>query len=305
MEFADIIMKYEIMCVNMINFIYLSKGLNFIKKAAFFCFLISGFFAQGETKEQVHSEDFLSKYDNLPAEIETANLRLKTGFSVYFFSDSQFLKRPLLKIPLLLELKGPLGIKNINTKWLISTEVGLMRIPYSAQVCEPHPFDTPFFRNARKRHQKIQEEIEDRFDTPFFRNARKRQQEIEEEFEKIEDRFDSPFFRDHTKEVSERFKEKNYSPTCEESWKAKYPLYFLIQPGLMHNFGSFALLLRGGGFIRFDEPKKIGAVADLSITFHDFWDIGIKALYYDDFYIGINATIGFSLKKWSIKNPYK
>ena len=278
MDVADIIMKYEIMCVNMINFIYLSKGLNFIKKAAFFCFLISGFFALGETKEQVHSEDFLSKYDNLPAEIETANLRLKTGFSVYFFSDSHFLKRPLLKIPLLLELKGPLGIENINTKWFISTEVGLMRIPYSAQVCEPHPFDTPFFRNARKRHQKIQEEIEDRFDTPFFRND--------------------------TKEESKRL-QKEYSPTCEESWKAKYPLYFLIQPGLMHNFGSFALLLRGGGFIRFDEPKKIGAVADLSITFHDFWDIGIKALYYDDFYIGINATIGFSLKKWSIKNPYK
>ena len=105
--------------------------------------------------------------------------------------------------------------------------------------------------------------------------------------------------------MSEKFQEENYSPICEESWKAKYPLYFLIQPGLMHNFGSFALLLRGGGFIRFDEPKKIGAVADLSITFHDFWDIGIKALYYDDFYIGISATIGFSLKKWSIKNPYK
>ena len=233
-----------------------------------FCFLIPGFFVQGESKEKVHSADgFLSKYENFPEEIETANLRLKTGFS-YFLNHKT--KSPM-SIPLFLELKGPIGIDKINTKWLISSGVewfiGLNKFCDSSDVPD------------------VPEKPEPPFDDSFF-------QEI---------------YQKRLQNYQKRLQRANDPMTCD--LRNSYSSYFLIQSGLTHDFGSFTLVFRGGGVIPFDnlrEIEKMGVVVDLAVTFHDFWDVGIKTLYHDDdFYIGINASAGISLKKWSVTNPHK
>ena len=230
-----------------------------MKKIGIFCFLFFNYCAYSVSDEGVHSKQFLSKYENLPAEIETASLGLKGEFSFYFLGKKE--NERVLQIPLLLELQVPFGIENTNTKWLISAGAGWMFVRH--KVCNP------FF---------MPESPEPPFDTHFF----------QENFQK-------------------RLKEATDPETCFKSWEktGSFP-YLVIQPGLMHNFGSLSLVFKGGAFVGGLDKMQTGATANLSMGFSEWGGIGLNVLYYEDVYhVGMNITLGAPLKKWTIKNPYK
>lgn len=203
------------------------------------CILFLSFPAAGES-ENIYSEEFVSKYKDIPVQIEAANLGLRTGLSVYFINRQE----SVLQLPVLVELKVPFSLKHINTKWLISAGGGWMwkleKVPE-----EQHPWCA---RNSF-----------------FCRDDRKLE------------------------------------------WTTRASMFYLsLQPGLMHNFGSLVVALRAGVFI--DMERELGALANVSISTSDWWDIGLQTLYnsYNDvFYFGIALRIQPSLKRWKIKNPYK
>ena len=118
--------------------------------------------------------------------------------------------------------------------------------------------------------------------------------------------FDSDFFRAGYEASYKRATDKS---TCRTEWvrnnKKSFP-YLLFQPGLMYDFGLLTGFLRGGVLLGFlDAPELLGVVGSVSVGTMDWWDIGLQVLYYDRWYFGLALTIGSSLKKWQVKNPYK
>ena len=222
----------------------------------FLCILLFCFLVYGEN--EATQSGMLAKYEHLPVYIETANLRWKTGFTGYYYSD-----KSILQWPLFLELQVPFSVESPKFKWLVQAGGGWMQ--YYDQGCNPSFIPDP-----------------------------------------PEAPFDSDFFRES---YEERYKRATDESTCRKKWipdhDKSFP-YFIFQPGLMYDFGLLTGFIRGGVLLGFlDAPELLGAVASVSVGTMDWWDIGIQVLYYDSWHVGLALTIGSSLKKWQVKNPYK
>ena len=122
-------------------------------KIKLLCILLFCFPVYGEN-ENVQSE-VLSKYEHLPVYIETANLRWKSGFSAYYYSD-----KSVLQLPLFLELQVPFSVESSKFKWLVQAGGGWMQ--YYQKDCDPFfiptppepPFDSDFFRESYEERRK-------------------------------------------------------------------------------------------------------------------------------------------------------
>lgn len=239
-------------------------------KIIFLCVVLSCSQAYGE--ESPVRSDILSKYKNLPEYIEIANLRWKIGFATYFTDDVSIdIKKVTFQVPLLLELQVPFSVRSPNFKWLVQVGGGWMREENRSYYYEEEEC-APFFNSDPLRTS---------FGDDFF-----------------EDNFDNDFFKDHYKRRNKK--------TCRTrkrrvSQRRDYA-YFLFQPGLMYDFGLLTGFLRAGVLV--GGPKIVGAIASISVGGLDWWDVGIQTIYYDRFYFGLTFTIGSSLKKWQVQNPY-
>ena len=244
--------------------------INKLYKIVFLCVVLLCFKAYGE--EPAIRSDILSKYKNLPEYIEIANLRWKIGFAAYFTDDVSIdIQKVTFQVPLLLELQVPFSVESSNFKWLVQMGGGWMRKEnrsyyYVEEECDP------FFTSDPLRGS---------FGDDFFG-----------------DRFNDDFFGDHYKRRNKKMCRKRKRRTSQRRDYA----YFLFQPGLMYDFGLLTGFLRGG--ILVGGPKTVGFIASVSVGGLDWWDVGIQAIYYDRFYFGLALTIGSSLKKWQVQNPY-
>lgn len=233
-------------------------------KIVFLCVILSCSQAYGE--ESSVRSDVLSKYKNWPEYIEIANLRWKIGFAAYFTDDvSVDIQKVTFQVPLLLELQVPFSVRSPHFKWLVQMGGGWMR-------------------KENRSYYYVEKEC-DPFGTSFG-----------DDF--FEDRFNDDFFRGHYKRGNKKFCKKRERRTSQRRDYA----YFLFQPGLMYDFGLLTGFLRGG--ILVGGPKTVGFIASLSVGGLDWWDVGIQTIYYDRFYFGLAFTIGSSLKKWQVQNPY-
>ena len=86
-------------------------------------------------------------------------------------------------------------------------------------------------------------------------------------------------------------------------WKEEKPVstgYFMVQPGLQYDFGSFKGALIGGGFL--NKEKEIGYMVGLFMrgVIVKGLDLGVEMLSYkDQNYFGISAKWGMNLKIWT------
>lgn len=86
-------------------------------------------------------------------------------------------------------------------------------------------------------------------------------------------------------------------------WKKEKPVstgYWMVQPGLQYNFGSFTGVLAGGGFLNL--KKEIGFMAGLFIRgiIVKGLDFGVEMLSYKgQNYYGISIKWGTDLKTWT------
>ena len=220
---------------------------------------------QAYGEESAIRSDILSKYKNLPEYIEIANLRWKIGLAAYFQDDGiDNFQVRTFQVPLLLELQMPFSVESPRFKWLVQIGGGWMREESRSYYEECDPFFIP---------------------------------------NRLSSSFNDDFFKENYRR---RYERATNEETCWKerkrvSTKKDYP-YFVFQPGLMYDFGLLTGFLRAGVLV--GGPRVVGVVASISIGTLDWWDVGFQTMYYDRFYFGLALTIGSSLKKWQVKNPY-
>ena len=247
------------------------------------CITLLCFQAYGEN-EVFHSE-FLSSYKQLPESIETADLKWRIGPAVLFNKNLVF------QVPLLAELKMPFSTQNSHLRWLIQMGAGWTYSRSYSRVC--NPFFIPD-SSERPTLPEPPEPPEAPFDSDFFQENYQRG--LKE---------DSTDYKRRLTNYNRRLKETTNEDTCPKKTKAETHLsfpHFVVQPGLSYDFGQLTGFLRGG--VLLGGPKTFGIVASASLG-SELWDVGVQTLYYDRLYLGVVLTVGSSLKKWHVKNPYK
>lgn len=281
-----------------------------IKILYFFCLFIACFFfcfkSLADEKDQENSN--LSKTFNdsnieanedktldssiLPAKkekpllkyIEISRLNMKLGVKNVFseFTDSEFTEK-IWRFPVVLEFQAPIFLASGNLRWLAEAGGGWMK--YVAESCD----------NSRMRRRLPSEPFMPRpsepkppFDSDFFQRSYERQLE----------RYEAEL-KEYEAELKE-YEEKGCQFT---EWNTTYSFpYVTFQTGLQYNFQPVTLSLLGGTIVGFSGPQTMGFTGSLLLGWNIsdvfYLNLGVEYLHYDQDYIGLSLSMGFTLKKW-------